>query len=268
MPWLSVSLEPSNGHGYLGRLSAYWNASFPGERPSTPVLPAALTAVEFEMEGQVLRAVSVGWGDTGFSPVLHLPSAAAVIGGDVAYNGVHMMTAGTDAKTRDAWIASLDAVAALEPRIVVAGHKSVGAADGPECIAASQQYLRDFTRIVDQSGTVEQVVAAMRSQSPARSRGPPARGWSRHAPYGVDGADTGGNGGGRTRDRGSNEPRDRRAVVPLTAHGQRTPAPCVRKTRSEVPRRTDAGRGRAQYTSHVLTMRRRGSGTMLALMQP
>jgi hypothetical protein len=88
-------------------------------------------------------------------------SRAAVIGGDVAYNGAHMMIAETDAKSRDAWIASLDAVAALEPRIVVAGHKSVGAADGPECIAVSQEYLRDFTRIVDQSGTVEQVVAAM-----------------------------------------------------------------------------------------------------------
>jgi hypothetical protein len=82
-------LEPSNGHGYLGRLSAYWNASFPGERPSTPVLPEPLTAVEFELEGQVQRAVSVGWGDTGFSTLLHLPCAAAVIGGDVAYSGVY-----------------------------------------------------------------------------------------------------------------------------------------------------------------------------------
>jgi hypothetical protein len=66
-----------------------------------------------------------------------------------------------DEQTRDAWIASLDAVAALAPRIVVAGHKSVGLPDGPDSIGASQQYLRDFTRIVNQGETVEQIVTAM-----------------------------------------------------------------------------------------------------------
>ncbi|MFF3990432.1 MBL fold metallo-hydrolase [Streptomyces sp. NPDC001797] len=142
-------------------LSAYWKASFPGELPDTAVLPEPLTADGFELEGQVLRAVSVGQGDTEYSTVLHVPSAAAVVGGDVVYNGVHMMTAETDGQSREAWIASLDAVAALNPRIVVAGHKSVGAPDLPESIAASQQYLRDFSRIVDEGGSVEDIVNAM-----------------------------------------------------------------------------------------------------------
>ena len=92
-------------------LSAYWKASFPGELADTPVLPDALTAPEFELEGQLLRAVSVGQGDTEHSTVLHVPSAGAVVGGDVVYNGVHMMTAETDEQSREAWIASLDAVA-------------------------------------------------------------------------------------------------------------------------------------------------------------
>jgi glyoxylase-like metal-dependent hydrolase (beta-lactamase superfamily II) len=108
-------------------LSAYWKASFPGELPRTPVLPEPLTDAQFELEGQMLRAVSVGQGDTEHSTVLHVPSAAAVVGGDVVYNGVHMMTAETDEQSRGAWIASLDAVAALNPSTVVAGHKSVGA---------------------------------------------------------------------------------------------------------------------------------------------
>jgi glyoxylase-like metal-dependent hydrolase (beta-lactamase superfamily II) len=142
-------------------LSAYWKASFSGELPQTPVLPEPLSGAQFELEGQVLRAVSVGQGDTEHSTVLHVPSAAAVAGGDVVYNGVHMMTAETDEHSRDAWIASLDAVAALNPRIVVAGHKSVGAPDLPESIGASQQYLRDFSRIVNQSGRVQDIVDAM-----------------------------------------------------------------------------------------------------------
>ena len=142
-------------------LSAYWRASFPGELPQVLVLPDPLPDAQFELEGKVLRALSVGQGDTEHSTVLHVPSAAAVVGGDVVYNGVHMMTAETDERGRDAWIASLDAVAALDPRIVVAGHKSVGAPDRPESIGASQQYLRDFSRIVNEGGGVEDIVSAM-----------------------------------------------------------------------------------------------------------
>jgi glyoxylase-like metal-dependent hydrolase (beta-lactamase superfamily II) len=142
-------------------LSAYWKASFPGELPQTPVLPEPWPDAQFELEGQVLRAVSVGQGDTEHSTVLHVPSAAAVVGGDVVYNGVHMMTAETDEQSRGAWIASLDTVAALNPRMVVAGHKSVGAPDLPESIGASQQYLRDFSRIVNEGGDVEDIVNAM-----------------------------------------------------------------------------------------------------------
>jgi glyoxylase-like metal-dependent hydrolase (beta-lactamase superfamily II) len=142
-------------------LSGYWKASFPGELPETPVLPEPLSSSEFELEGNILQAVSVGWGDTEHSTVLHVPSAAAVIGGDIVYNGVHMMTAETDETTRNAWIASLDAVAAMNPRIVVAGHKSVGAPDLPESIGASQQYLSDFSRIVNEGASVEEIVAEM-----------------------------------------------------------------------------------------------------------
>ena len=126
----------------------------------------------------MLRAVSVGQGDTEHSTVLHVPSAAAVVGGDVVYNGVHMMTAETDEQRREAWIASLDAVAALDPTIVVAGHKSVGAPDLPESIAASQQYLRDFSRIVNEGGSVEDIVSgdartARRPGQPPRPCGTP-----------------------------------------------------------------------------------------------
>jgi glyoxylase-like metal-dependent hydrolase (beta-lactamase superfamily II) len=142
-------------------LSGYWKASFPGELPETPVLPEPLSSSEFELEGNVLRAVSVGWGDTEHSTVLHVPSVGLVVGGDVVYNGVHMMTAETDEATRNSWIASLDDVAAMNPRIVVAGHKSVGAPDLPASIEASQQYLRDFSRIVNEGGTVQETVSEM-----------------------------------------------------------------------------------------------------------
>jgi hypothetical protein len=71
-----------------------------------------------------------------------------------------MMYEADEAK-REAWIASIDAVAALNAKIVVAGHKSVGAADRPENLTASQAYLRDFTTLAKKGGTVEDLVHGM-----------------------------------------------------------------------------------------------------------
>jgi len=47
------------------------------------------------------------------STILHAPAIHAVVGGDVVYNQVHMMTAETDEQGRKDWIASLDRIAAL-----------------------------------------------------------------------------------------------------------------------------------------------------------
>jgi hypothetical protein len=121
-------------------LAAYWKASCPGELPGTPVLPEPLTTGEFELEGQMLRAVSVGWGDTEFSTVLHVPSAAAVIGGDVVYNGVHMMTAETDEKPPAAWIASATPCGWLSLRRIAAVDNVLQWMHVCECVGAAGRH--------------------------------------------------------------------------------------------------------------------------------
>ena len=95
------------------------------------------------------------------STAFHVPSAEAVVAGDVVYNNVHMMMYEANEAKREAWMASIDAIAALNPKIVVAGHKSVGASDLPENLAASQQYLRDFTTVANRGGSVEELVHGM-----------------------------------------------------------------------------------------------------------
>jgi glyoxylase-like metal-dependent hydrolase (beta-lactamase superfamily II) len=141
--------------------SGYWNTIFAGELPTPPVLPTVMDTDTIELEGNDLQVIHVGQGDTEHSTVLYVPSIAAVVAGDVVYNGVHIMTAETNAAGRDRWIASLDQVAALQPKTVVAGHKRVDAPDSPHTIAATQSYLRDFTRIAAEKDTAEAVVAEM-----------------------------------------------------------------------------------------------------------
>ncbi len=145
------------------RMAGYWDAIFPGEVPAgaEKVLPQLLTVDTIEVEGNELRVIRIGQADTAESTVLHVPSLGAVVTGDLAYNGVHMMTAETGGPERARWITNLDKVAALKPTFVVAGHKKVQNNNDPKIIGESQQYLRDFSRIAAEETTAAGIVARM-----------------------------------------------------------------------------------------------------------
>ena len=56
-------------------------------------------------------------------------------------------TAATPLQSRKNWIAALDRLAALNPTMVVAGHKKPGAPDSPSTIQDTKRYLEDFDRL-------------------------------------------------------------------------------------------------------------------------
>jgi glyoxylase-like metal-dependent hydrolase (beta-lactamase superfamily II) len=145
----------------FNKATSYWTSRFPGELPEIPVVPEVLKSDEILVDSQLVNLIHVGQGDVEGSTIFHVPSANAVVGGDVVYNNVHMMMYEADEAKREAWIASIDVVAALNPKIVIAGHKSVGAADLPANLAASQGYLRDFSTVAKKDGTVEDLVHSM-----------------------------------------------------------------------------------------------------------
>jgi glyoxylase-like metal-dependent hydrolase (beta-lactamase superfamily II) len=88
----------------MNKTTNYWTSRFPGELPEPPVAPQALAEAEFEVDGQPVRAVSVGQGDTEHSTFFHVPSAEAVVAGDIVYNNVHMMQFEADHAAREALI--------------------------------------------------------------------------------------------------------------------------------------------------------------------
>ena len=154
-------------------IAGYWEAIFPGEVPTATekVLPQPLTTDTIDLEGNELRVIRIGRADTADSTVLHIPSLAAVVTGDLAYNEVHMMTAEAGEPERAQWITNLEKIAALKPTVVVAGHKKVNNDNGPKIIGESQQYLRDFSRIVAEETTVAGIVARMVERYPDWANG-------------------------------------------------------------------------------------------------
>ena len=68
------------------------------------MVPEALETDEILVDGQVVNVIHVGQGDVEGSTAFHVPSAEAVVAGDVVYNNVHVMMYEADEAKRRAWI--------------------------------------------------------------------------------------------------------------------------------------------------------------------
>jgi glyoxylase-like metal-dependent hydrolase (beta-lactamase superfamily II) len=144
-------------------LMSFWNAILPGQIPEHPILPDALDGDVIDLEGQELRIINVGQADTAPSTIVHIPSLDAVVSGDIAYNGIHQWLAETDHAKRVEWIASVEQIEALDPKIVVAGHKRPDARDDDPAsiLGATKTYIRDFDRSLSESDSPQELVDRM-----------------------------------------------------------------------------------------------------------
>ncbi|MEU8818621.1 MBL fold metallo-hydrolase [Actinoplanes sp. NPDC048796] len=161
VPYAQEQVAP----GYL----AYWESLFPGQLPSgPPVVPVPLDSDVILLEGAEIRPVAVGQSDTHPSSVVHVPGAEAVVGGDVAYDGIHMWLAQTDRAARRRWLAAIDTVEALRPRRIVTGHRDPGAPDedAARILAFSRGYLTAFDEALTGAPDAAALIAAMDAAYP------------------------------------------------------------------------------------------------------
>jgi glyoxylase-like metal-dependent hydrolase (beta-lactamase superfamily II) len=142
---------------------ARWQAAFPKQFVEDPVVPQPLEDRVINLEGHEIQPVVVGQGDTAPSTVVHVPDLDAVVGGDVAYNGIHCWLAFTDHNKREGWLSALDIIASLRPKTLVAGHKDPRARDDdPSAIlSATRKYIRDFDAAVTKSATPQELIETM-----------------------------------------------------------------------------------------------------------
>ena len=153
------AMEEQISPGYM----QVWGGFFPGQLTTQPVAPAPLPGTEIQVGGAAVSLIPVGTTDTGHSSVVHVPDLSLVVSGDVVYNQTHMWLAGSTPDTRASWGRALDAVAALEARTIVAGHRNPGAADddGNRQIAECRRYLADFEAALDRSTSPDDLISTM-----------------------------------------------------------------------------------------------------------
>lgn len=145
-----------------------WAEWFGGRAVDNTALPEPLESGVFTVDGVELVATDVGQADIPHNTVLHIPSIDTVIAGDVIYNGIHPFLAASDETQWPQWIASVDKVAALRPRVVVAGHKRPELPDDDlaATVAMTKSYIGDFITELDATTDSRELVARMEKRYP------------------------------------------------------------------------------------------------------
>lgn len=147
---------------------ARWNTRFPGQLSPSPGVPVLTSSPEFDLEGHRILLRSIGPADGVLATIVVVPDMEAICTGDIVYNNIHMWLWNSTPESRRAWLASLDAVAALHPAIIITGHKDPEAPDdsATRVLDESRRYIEDFDQAVASSSTPRDVIEAMLAKYP------------------------------------------------------------------------------------------------------
>jgi glyoxylase-like metal-dependent hydrolase (beta-lactamase superfamily II) len=158
------AMEEQVSPGYM----QVWRGFFPGQLTSAPVVPAALPGRTVPIGGSEAALIAVGTTDTGHSSVVRIPGLGLVVSGDVVYNQTHMWLSGSTPDSRASWQRALDAVAALEPDTIIAGHRNPRAPDDDarRQISDCRRYIADFESALERSSTPAELIDRMMATHP------------------------------------------------------------------------------------------------------
>jgi glyoxylase-like metal-dependent hydrolase (beta-lactamase superfamily II) len=151
------------------KVMASWNSRFAGQLSQSPAVPTLTNSQEFGLEGHPLLFRTIGGADGALATIVHVPDIQTICSGDIAYNNIHMWLWNSTPDSRQAWLASLDGVAALNPSRIITGHKDPGAPDdnATRVLDQSRRYIEDFGQAVANSSTPPEVIDVMLAKYPA-----------------------------------------------------------------------------------------------------
>ena len=136
----------------------FWYPTYGDELPSeVAILPEALTEPVLTLEGHKMQITGeqVGLDGAGNSFV-YIPDLDAVVAGDIIFNSHLRPPADTGPV-----FATLDRIAALNPKIVVAGHQGKDSSSDASVLQFIPKYIEDFKAAQAQSANAKELIDRM-----------------------------------------------------------------------------------------------------------
>ena len=149
-------------------VAKFWESRFPNQLPKRLVVADELKTDVINCEREQLIVVPLKFTDTAGTTCLHVPSLDLIAAGDAAYNGVHpRLLESNQNQKREEWLAALDKMQSLNPRIVIAGHKNPKNDDnGSRVIGHTRQYILDFQELAGKTTTAKELYDKMLARYP------------------------------------------------------------------------------------------------------
>lgn len=156
-----------------------WKACFPSSELGTG-LPSKRAVVSplppsnvLDLDGHSIQVYDVAHGDCPANLFVHVPELDLVVAGDLVYNGDCHQWLGeaSTQERRDQWIQGLHQIAALKPKVVVAGHTFDPVLEPNESRAAlmlkgTEEYIRGFEKELGLAETEGDLFQRMRARYP------------------------------------------------------------------------------------------------------
>ncbi len=143
-----------------------WKPLYKESITAKPFLPEPLTGTTLALEGENLELAGGVQGDDANNSYVWIPSLRATVAGDIVSDQVFPWTAETTPSDRQKWIASLAALSARNPAVVVPGHQKPERSQSPEDIKFTRDYLVAYDEALAKSEKPSDLQAKMKAKYP------------------------------------------------------------------------------------------------------
>jgi glyoxylase-like metal-dependent hydrolase (beta-lactamase superfamily II) len=145
-----------------------WIGWFGDQFDHKAAIPQPLGSEALAIEDHPVHLIEVGGADGALGTAVHIPDLDTVCAGDAVYNNIHMWLWNSTPASRRTWLATIDAVAGMNPTTIIAGHKDPDAPDDDAArqIAQSRRYIEAFDQAVTKSSSAGDIISEMTSRFP------------------------------------------------------------------------------------------------------
>lgn len=145
---------------------AFWGPKMGANAPSKPIVPTDLKELTLKVDGEEVQIRGTE-GAVAHRPYVWIPSISTIAGALGVYGNMQVWVADTQTvEERNAWVAQLAEMQALQPKVVIPGHMVTGTALDNTSIEYTSEYLKRFETEAAKAPNAAALIEAMTKAYP------------------------------------------------------------------------------------------------------